>query len=218
MSDKSTPLRVDIVSDVVCPWCAIGYHQLAAAARATGTALEIHWHPFELNPAMPRAGQNLREHLAEKYGTTPDESEAARERLTTLGAEVGFDVNFTEDTRIVNTFQAHQLIDWAEEQGQGHEAKLALLAAYFSRGLDVSDPEVLADIAAGLGLDRAGALAMLDAGDRSEKVREKERLWTDRGVQGVPAMIFASKYLVTGAQGVDGYVSVLRQLQTEPAR
>ena len=100
-------IRVDIVSDVVCPWCAIGYFQLAQAARDTGIAIDAHWHPFELNPAMSDAGENLREHLAAKYGTTLEGSIKARTRLTELGAELGFTFNYTDDMRMVNTFRAH---------------------------------------------------------------------------------------------------------------
>ena len=106
-----TPLRVDIVSDVVCPWCVIGYHQLAHAANATVVAIDVHWHPFELNPNMVQEGENLREHLAAKYGTTPEGSRKARARLTEMGAALGFTFNYADDMRMVNTFRAHQLID-----------------------------------------------------------------------------------------------------------
>ncbi len=102
-----TPLRVDIVSDVVCPWCVIGYHQLAHAANATGVVIDVHWHPFELNPNMVQEGENLREHLAAKYGTTLGDSIKARARLTEMGAALGFEFNYADDMRRVNTFRAH---------------------------------------------------------------------------------------------------------------
>ena len=124
-----TPLRVDIVSDVVCPWCVIGYHRLAKASGETGIGIDVHWHPFELNPQMAEDGENLREHLAAKYGTSPAGSRKARARLTKMGAALGFEFNYADDMRMVNTFRAHQLIDWAEDQGKGHAAKMALFAA-----------------------------------------------------------------------------------------
>jgi|GEM_PF-2178273 len=151
------PLRVDIISDVVCPWCAVGYGQLAMAARRSGAALDIHWQPFELNPDMAPEGENLREHLAAKYGSTAEQSAQIRSQLTELGTALGFDFRFGDDMRIYNTFQAHQLIEWAETQGKGHEMKQALLKAYFTDGKDVSDPQVLVQTAEGLGLDAAEA-------------------------------------------------------------
>ena len=212
-----SPIRIDIVSDVVCPWCVIGYHQLARAARDTGIAIDIHWHPFELNPTMAEAGENLRAHLAAKYGTTLEGSIKARARLTEMGAALGFEFNYADDMRMVNTFRAHQLIDWAEDQGRQHDMKLALFAAFFTRREDLNDPEVLADVAASVGLDRVAASAMLQSSDRAAAVREKEEFWTARGVTGVPAMIFDSQHLVTGAQGEENYARILRQLAAQPA-
>ena len=217
MMTKSDSIRVDIVSDVVCPWCVIGYHQLAKAAQDTGIGIDVHWHPFELNPQMGEDGENLREHLAAKYGTTPEGSRKARARLTELGAALGFEFNYADDMRMVNTFRAHQLIDWAEGQGKAHEAKLALFAAFFTRRENVADINVLIEVAGQIGLDRNAARAMLDSGGRAEKVREKEQFWTSRGVQGVPAMIFDRQHLVTGAQGEEAYASILSQLSNAPA-
>ena len=211
MSDP-TPLRVDIVSDVVCPWCVIGYHQLAKAAQETGIGIEVHWHPFELNPEMAQEGENLREHLAAKYGTTLEGSIKARARLTEMGAALGFTFNYADDMRMVNTFRAHQLIDWAEDQGRAHDMKQALFAAFFTRREDLSNVDVLADIAASIGLDRDAARAMLESGQRAESVREKEGFWTSRGITGVPAMIFNRQHLVAGAQGEENYANVLMQL------
>lgn len=113
----SEPLRIDIVSDVVCPWCVIGWRQLERALQTTGTAAVVHWHPFELNPDLGPEGQDLREHLAAKYGTTPEASRANRARLVELGAGLGFSFAFADDTRIRNTFRAHQLIHWAGLRG-----------------------------------------------------------------------------------------------------
>lgn len=217
MTADTQPIRVDIVSDVVCPWCAIGYYQLAKAVRETGIEVDIHWHPFELNPQMAPEGENLRAHLAAKYGTTPDESRQARARLTEMGAALGFTFNYADDMRMYNTFRAHQLIDWAEEHGKAHEVKLALFAAFFSRREDVSSIDVLAGVAAATGLDGDAARAMLDSGERAEQVREREQFWTSRGVRGVPAMIFERQHLVSGAQGEENYAGILRQLKAAQA-
>jgi len=211
------PLRVDIVSDVVCPWCAIGYHQLAHAANAAGTPIDVHWHPFELNPNMVQQGENLREHLAAKYGTTLEGSIKARARLTKMGAALGFEFNYADDMRMVNTFRAHQLIDWAEDQGRAHDMKLALFAAFFTRREDLNNVDVLADVAASIGLDRDTARAMLNSEERAQTVREKEQFWISRGVTGVPAMIFNRQHLVTGAQGEENYAKILKQLKTAQA-
>lgn len=210
-------LRVDIVSDVVCPWCVIGYHQLAKAVEETGIGIDVHWHPFELNPDMAQEGENLREHLAAKYGTTLEGSIKARARLTEMGAALGFTFNYADDMRMVNTFRAHQLIDWAEDHGRAHDMKLELFAGFFTRREDLNNVDVLADGAASIGLDRNTALTMLDSGARAESVRDKERFWTSRGVTGVPAMIFNRQHLVTGAQGEENYANILKQLHVTPA-
>lgn len=217
MTADTPPIRADIVSDVVCPWCAIGYYQLAKAVRETGIEVDIHWHPFELNPQMAPEGENLRAHLAAKYGTTPEGSRQARARLTEMGAALGFTFNYADDMRMYNTFRAHQLIDWAEEQGKAHEVKLALFAAFFSRREDVSSIDVLAGVAAAAGLDGDAARTMLESGERAEQVREREQFWTSRGVRGVPAMIFERQHLVSGAQGEENYANILRQLKAAQA-
>lgn len=218
--DKTDPrnvVQVDIVSDVVCPWCIVGFRQLDQALARTGLLANLRWHPFELNPDMPPEGQNLREHLMGKYGITADQSAAARARLTTLGAELGFTFNYSDDSRMVNTFRAHQLLDWAESQGRQHPLKLALFEAHFTNGEDVSDDDVLVRVAARAGLDPDAARAALASGDHAKPVREKQMFWTQRGIQGVPAMVFGGKYLLTGAQGADIYVRALEQVQSEAA-
>lgn len=210
-------VRIDVVSDVVCPWCIIGYKQLEKAAERTGVAIEMHWHPFELNPHMPKEGQNLREHLAKKYGTTPQQSEASRKRLTDMGRDLGFTFDYADDMRMYNTFQAHQLLHWAGELGRQTELKLAFFEAFFTRRQDVSDPEVLADVAATAGLDREEALKVLEDARYADAVRASEQLWMQRGIQGVPAIVLNQKYLVSGAQGVDALSDVLTKVAAEKA-
>ncbi|UWQ33360.1 DsbA family oxidoreductase [Leisingera sp. M527] len=211
-SEARPALRVDIISDVVCPWCAVGYNQLAFAARRAGAVLDIHWQPFELNPDMAPEGEDLREHLAAKYGSTAEQSAQVRAQLTELGEALGFTFHFFDGMRIYNTFQAHQLIEWAEERGKGHEMKQALLGAYFTDGKDVSDPEVLTLAAGNLGLDGSEARAALDSGKHADSVRQRAAFWVNQGIRGVPAMVFDGRHLVTGAQGVENYASILEQL------
>jgi len=205
-------LRIDIVSDVVCPWCIIGYKQLESAMAETGIDADIHWHPFELNPRMAATGENLRAHLAAKYGTTLEGSIRARAKLTAMGAELDFAFNYADDMRIYNTFRAHQLLHWAGQQGRQHDLKMALFGAFFTDRKNIDDPHILADVAGGIGLDRNDAAAVLVAGEFAEAVREEETFWMSRGISGVPAMIFDEKYLVSGAQGVANYTSILNQV------
>jgi predicted DsbA family dithiol-disulfide isomerase len=208
----SDPLKIDIISDVMCPWCIIGYRQLAAALEETGTPHEIQWHPFELNPQMPPEGQNMREHIMEKYGSTAEQSERSRQQMAELGESLGFEFAWTEESRMHNTFNTHQLLQWANTQGRMHDLKQALFAAHFTEQRNLSDTAVLADVAAGIGLDRAEAEAVLEDQRFAEDVRREEQFWQQQGITGVPAVVFDRKHLVTGAQGVDNYRSILKQL------
>ena len=212
MNQLKKPLRIDIVSDVVCPWCVVGYRQLAAALEQTNTTHEIHWHPFELNSNMPSEGQNMREHITEKYGSSKAESDASRAQITKVGSDVGFEFNFTDELRMHNTFNLHQLLHWAEQQGRMHELEQALFTAHFTDNRNFSDIAVLADIAAEIGLNREEALAVLEDQRFANDVREVEQHWQRQGIQSVPAIIFNEQHLVSGAQGVDNYVNILEQL------
>ncbi|MCG7519643.1 DsbA family oxidoreductase [Ruegeria sp. Ofav3-42] len=217
-AQESRPIvQIDIVSDVVCPWCIVGFRQLDQALREQNVLAQLRWHPFELNPNMPAEGQNLREHIVEKYGSTPEQSQQARDRLTQLGSELGFTFNFNDDSRMVNTFAAHQLLDWAETQVRQHPLKMALFAAYFTDQKDVSRIEVLLDAAQDAGLDRDAAREALESGNHVAPVREKQQFWTNNGVSGVPSMVFGGKYLVTGAQGTETYTKVLQRCLAEAA-
>lgn len=209
------PIRVDIVSDVVCPWCIIGFLQLQAACSATRIGCEVHWHPFELNPSMPEAGQNVAEHLAEKYGTTPEQSRANRDGLIQLGASLGFTFAFSDNTRIHNTFRAHQLIRMADHQGMAHQMKLALFQAHFTDNRDINDPDTLADIAVSTGLARDAVLQALEDGTCAVEVREEQSFWAKQGISGVPTMIFDARYMLTGAQGAENYGRILQKIMTE---
>ena len=218
MTSTTPTLRIDIVSDVMCPWCVVGYRQLADALEATGTPHEIRWHPFELNPNMPAEGQNIREHIAEKYGSTREQSEASRQHLTRVGAEVGFEFRFTEDQRMHNTFDQHQLIHWADQQGRGHDLKMALFTAHFTNGRNLSDDAVLAEVAEEIGLDRSEALAVLGDQRFAAEVRQAEQFWVKQGVRSVPAVVFNRQHLVSGAQGVETFTHILNQLAAMPEK
>lgn len=209
------PIRVDIISDVVCPWCIVGFRQLQQASEATGIAIETYWHPFELNVDMPPEGENLRDHITRKYGSTPEQSQQARAQLAAIGQPLGIDFQFQDDSRIVNTFAAHQLLHWAQEFVKSQDLKLTLFDAYFSQGQDVSTPEVLASAAASVGLDHDEALKVLADQRFAETVREKEAFWTSRGVSSVPTMVFDARHATSGAQGAETFARVLTHLAQE---
>ncbi len=213
MTDPTTPLRIDIVSDVMCPWCVIGYRQLTTALEENKVDHEIHWHPFELNPNMPAEGQDMREHLIEKYRTTPAQSDANRAQMTARGDELGFEFNFADGFRMHNTFNTHQLLHWANGEDRKNDLKQALFTAHFTNGRDLSDDSVLVDIAAEIGLDRDKAVAVLEDQRFAADVRQEQQFWAQQGITGVPAIVFDRQHLVTGAQGVDNYKQMLGKLQ-----
>ncbi|MBH0064457.1 DsbA family protein [Psychrobacter sp. SZ93C1] len=216
MEQTKKPLRIDIVSDVVCPWCAIGYSQLAEALKQTNTPHEIHWHPFELNHNTPHEGRNYREHIMEKYGTTAEDIQESRARMTAAGAEAGFNFQFTDEFRTYNTFNTHQLLYWADQQGRMHGLKQALFVAHFVDNKNVADSTVLADVAADVGLDRSEALAVLEDQRFAAAVEKEKQHWQQQGIQSVPSMVFNERHLISGAQGVENYKSILQQLADMP--
>ncbi|MCF2872617.1 DsbA family oxidoreductase [Octadecabacter sp. G9-8] len=217
MTDTKSPLRIDIVSDVMCPWCVIGYRQLATALEASDVDHEIHWHPFELNPNMPPEGQDIGEHLAEKYGTTPEQSADNRAMMTARGKELGFEFNFADGFRMHNTFNTHQLLHWANEVGRKSDLKQALFTAHFTHGRNLSDDAVLVEIADAIGLGAVDAKAVLEDQRFAAVVRQEQQFWIQQGINGVPTFIFERQHLVTGAQSVENFKSILTQLQHQDA-
>ena len=213
-----TTVQIDIVSDVVCPWCIIGYKQLQRALGEFGERVkaDIRWHPFELNPEMPAEGQNLAEHIAQKYGSSPEQSRAARERMTALGAELGFAFNYSDESRMRNTYKAHQLLYWAGQlepnTGQQTTLKLALFDACFTEQKNVDDNQVLLDTVEHAGLDRAAAQAVLEDGRYRSEVKSEEANWLERGIHAVPAFVFNQNSLLSGAQDSAVFVQVLTKL------
>ena len=211
---EPVPLRIDIVSDVVCPWCIIGYKQVEKALTMLDTAVdaEFWWHPFELNTNMPPEGQDVAEHIQQKYGSTPEQSRANRERMGEIGASLGFQFGQQPDRRIYNTFKAHKLLHIAgHEQGwrKQTEMKLALVAAYFQEGRDVSDEAVLIDVAQSVGLNGDASKAWLADAALTETVRAEQAHWIDQNITGVPAIIFDQQFMVPGAQSAEAFAGVI---------
>jgi len=207
-------LRIDIVSDVVCPWCIIGYKQVEKALTLLPDPVnaEIHWHPFELNPDMPPEGEDAGQHIARKYGRTPDEGKAVRERIKGTAADLGFVFGDMGARRLYNTFDAHKLLTRAgAEHGweKQTELKLALFSAYFQQGKDVSDRAVLLDVAESIGLDRAACETWLADEALGREVRGEESYRINENVAGVPAIIFDGKYMVPGAQSAETFAQVI---------
>ncbi|MEM0953212.1 MAG: DsbA family oxidoreductase [Pseudomonadota bacterium] len=213
------PLRIDLVSDVVCPWCVIGYRQFAKAFehRADRIDLTLQWRAFELNPDMPAGGQDLREHVAEKYGASAEQSASARERLTSLGAELGFHFNYSDSMRMVNTFKAHKLLHWAKAYTLQTALKQALFNAYFTDGRDVGDESTLLAIALSVGLPEAGVSEALASAELDAAVRAEEKRWYQEGIHGVPTFIVNEQYTLQGAQGEAAYGRMLDSLLSRHA-
>ena len=208
------PIRIDFVSDVSCPWCAIGLFGLEQALERAADAVtaEITFQPFELNPAMPPGGQNIVEHIAQKYGSTPERSAANREMIRGRAAGVGFEMRTSENSRIYNTFDAHRLLHWAAIEGRQKELKHALFEAYFTDQRDPSDRQVLVDVAARAGLDAERAREVLESGRYAQEVREAEELWRSRGIEGVPAVIIDGRYLISGGHPPEAFEQALREI------
>ena len=210
-------LKIDIVSDVVCPWCTIGYKRLEKAIQELGVAdqIDIEWQPFELNPNMPAEGQNLNEHITEKYGSTLEQQNQSKKMMTDVGEELGFKFDYFDDMRMVNTFDAHILLEYANDFGKQTELKMTLTKAFFSDRKDVSKRDVLRAALLEVGLNADEALAKLDSDEARLEVRNKQGYWKNMGVNSVPTIVFNRKSAVTGAQPVDTFKQVLSELIAE---
>ena len=230
----SVPIKIDFVSDISCPWCIIGLNGLEQAIRRIGDDIDasITFQPFELNPNMPAGGQEIGEHIAEKYGSTPEQLAANRGMIRARAAEIGFAMSMAEDRRIYNSFDAHRLLYWAKEwggegvaakgvaaEGGGHQAALKhrLFEAYFTDGKDPSDHAVLVEAAAAAGLDGDAARAVLESGSYADEVRAAETLWQSRGINSVPAIVINERYLISGGQPVEAFEQALRRIAAEAA-
>jgi predicted DsbA family dithiol-disulfide isomerase len=210
----TTPLKIDFVSDVSCPWCVIGLNALEQAIDRLPMPVTaaFHFQPFELNPDMPPGGQDITEHIAQKYGATPEQSAANREAIRARGEALGFVFSMDKRGRIYNTFDAHRLLHWAELEGRQYALKRALFTAYFTDGRDPSSHEVLTSVAGEAGLDQDHAARILASGEYADEVRERERMYLDLGIHSVPAMIINDKYLLQGGQPVEAFEAALLQI------
>jgi predicted DsbA family dithiol-disulfide isomerase len=210
-------MKIDFVSDIVCPWCAIGLKALEQALVRVGDAItvDLHFQPFELNPQMPAAGQDILEHLAQKYGTTPEQAARNREAIRQRGAELGFVFAMEKRSRVYNTFDAHRLLHWAEAAGKQRALKMALLEAYFTEGRNPSEHAVLSDVAAKVGLDAERARSILAGDEFALQVREREQFYQSQGIHAVPSVVINDRHLVQGGQPVEVFERALRQIARE---
>lgn len=210
----NTRIRIGFVSDISCPWCAIGLKSLEdALARLGGqVTAEVHIQPFELNPEMPAEGQDISKHLMEKYDLTPEQYEQNTEALHVRGAEVGFVFRTDKRSRIYNTFDAHRLLHWAGLEGRQLELKHALFQAYFTDGEDPSSHETLAALAEKVGLDATRARKILSSDEYAKAVRERERFYLEQGIHAVPSVIINERHLIRGAQSADAFAQALRNI------
>ena len=226
----SVPMKIDFVSDVSCPWCVIGLKSLEQALEKVGPAVQaqLHFQPFELNPDMAAEGQDITEHLRQKYGRTPEQLAEVQENIRQRGAELGFVFGPGKRSRIYNTFDAHRLLHWAGLQDQAAIAggaladspqarkqlalKEALFSAYFTDGESPGSHEVLLRAAEQVGLDGAGARAVLASDQYAAEVRRAERFYQGQGIHGVPAIIINDRHLISGGQPPEVFEQALRQI------
>ena len=211
-----TKLRIDFVSDVVCPWCAVGLASLEQALRQLQGEVEaeIHFQPFELDPKMPAGGMDVAENLKRKYGMSDAQLAENQARIRDRGTELGFSFDFNARSRTWNTFDAHRLLHWAAAEAPERQLPLkrALLVANFSEGRDISDHAVLAEVAAGVGLDAQRASAVLAGGEFADAVRDAEKFFQGLGISSVPAVIVERKHLISGGQPPEVFERALREL------
>lgn len=210
----ATSLRIDFVSDVACPWCVIGLRGLLKALDAVGgdVTAEIHLQPFELNPNMAPEGENTAEHVAKKYGSTREQSEAVRAYIKERGAELGFVFNYGPESRIWNTFDAHRLLHWAGLEGKQIALKEAMFKATFTDQRASNDHAVLVDAVREAGLDAERAREILAGDEFAREVREAEALWQSRGISAVPSVIFNQRWLVQGGQPAEVFEQAIRNI------
>lgn len=217
----TTQLKIDFVSDVSCPWCVIGLKSLDRALARVGSEVsaELRFQPFELNPGMAPQGQEITEHITQKYGITPAQAHANREHIRARGAELGFKFSTADEpgggrNRIYNTFDAHRLLHWAGLQGAGRQRALkeALFTAYFTHGESPGSHEVLARVAGEVGLDAARAREILASNTYADEVREREQFYLTQGIHSVPAIIINDRHLISGGQPPEVFEQALRQI------
>lgn len=213
-------LKIDFVSDIACPWCAVGLNSLLLAIDKIKPEIEVelHFQPFQLNPQMGPEGEDLVEHLSQKYRMTAEQVAQNQEHIRQRGAEVGFIFNMEGRKRTYNTFDAHRLLHWAEVEGEGDQQmrlKQALLSAYFTEGQDPSDHAVLLQAVVRAGLDPMRGAVILDSDAFSDDVRQRQQLYLSRGIHSVPSVIFNDQHLLQGGQPAQMFEQAMRQIALE---
>jgi predicted DsbA family dithiol-disulfide isomerase len=213
-------MKIDFVSDVSCPWCAIGLKSLERALTRLGddVSADLHFQPFELNPQMGAEGQDIREHIEQKYGSSSLDIGRSQEALKARGDALGFPFDFERRNRIYNTFDAHRLLHWAASEGQQHALKNALFSAYFTEGKDPSNHDVLVGVAGSVGLDEKRARQILASDEFAREVRERERYYAGLGIHAVPSGIINDRHLIQGGQPPEVFEQALRQLAGQEER
>jgi predicted DsbA family dithiol-disulfide isomerase len=210
-------IQIDFVSDVVCPWCAVGLRSLEIALERLGPAVHttLVFRPFQLNPDMGPQGEDIGEYLQHKYGSTPQQQAQMRETIRQRGEAVGFEFAMDKRQRTYNTFDAHRLLHWAHLEGKQHALKSALLRAYFTDGDNPSDAQVLLRLAQSVGLDPERAQAILAGDDYADAVRAEQDFYRRSGIQSVPAIILNERHLISGGQPPEVFERALRGLVGE---
>ncbi|MDZ5632337.1 MULTISPECIES: DsbA family oxidoreductase [unclassified Janthinobacterium] len=213
-SATPVPVRIDFVSDVSCPWCVVGLKSLEQALDKLQDTVQadIHFQPFELNANMPPEGEDIGEHIARKYGSTPEQMAQSREAIRARGEQLGFTFAMDKRGRIYNTFDAHRLLHWAALEGRQKELKMALFDAYFTQGQDPSSHEVLLAVAGKVGLDAVKAAAVLASNAYADEVRAQEQFYQQNGINSVPAVIINERHLISGGQPPEVFEQALRQI------
>ena len=212
-------MRIDFVSDVSCPWCVIGLKSLEKALENMRDELDVdlHFQPFELNPGMAAEGQDIFEHIAEKYGSSQEQQDTSREMIRQRGADLGFTFDMDKRGRIYNTFDAHRLLHWAETQGNQKALKEKLFETYFTKGENPGDHDVLVRVAGEVGLDQDQARQVLASQAYADEVRQGEYYWQRAGIRSVPAIVVNERHLISGGQPPEVFEQALRKIAREEA-
>lgn len=207
-------VKIDIVSDIACPWCAIGFARLEKAIQQLQDEMhfEIEWHPFELNPDTAADGEPVSEMLSRKYGRSPEEIQSMQDQLQSIARELGLNFDKLHQRDVRNTFNAHRLVKWAAEQGFATEMEKALFEAYFGHNAQITDRDVLASYAERAGLSSSAAREMLESNQYTDAVRQDEARWQQAGIHSVPAFIINNQYLISGAQEPETLIQGLRNI------
>lgn len=210
-------IKIDFISDIACPWCAVGLHELEKALTAVQDVVdvELDFEPFELNPDMPPEGQNIIDYVVSHYGSTKAESVENRKVLRERADAVGFSMPLADDSRMYNTRDAHRLLYWARTAGHQLALKHRLFEANFTDGLNVSDHHVLLDVAVEAGLDRQAASKVLASGQFNDEVSREENLWRTRGISSVPTIVIDGRYRISGGQTAEMFEQALRKIAAE---